>query len=43
VKRQFQFHGPFPGKYAEIADDEKVIIWLMENLKAGHKITEGDM
>ena len=33
-KRQFQFFGPFPAKYEEIADDDtaEVIVWLMENM-----------
>jgi serine/threonine protein kinase len=32
--RQFQFFGPFPPKYEEIADEDTVdvIIWLMEQI-----------
>ncbi len=47
LKRQFQFFGPFPGKYEQIADNDtvEVIIWLMEtfekNMKPFHMITEG--
>lgn len=35
LKRQFQFFGPFPAKYAQIANNDtvEVIIWLMENLQ----------
>jgi serine/threonine protein kinase len=32
--RQFQFFGPFPPKYEEIADEDTVdvVIWLMEQI-----------
>jgi hypothetical protein len=35
LKRQFQFFGPFPAKYEQIADNDtvEVIIWLTENLR----------
>lgn len=49
LKRQFQFFGPFPGKYGQIADDDtvEVILWLMENLrdnmKPFHMIADREM
>lgn len=49
LKRQFQFFGPFPAKYTEIADNEtvEVIICLMEifegNVKPFHMITEREL
>jgi hypothetical protein len=49
LKRQFQFFGPFPAKYEQIADTDtvEVIIWLMENLrdqmKPFHRITEREI
>jgi serine/threonine protein kinase len=48
--RQFQFLGPFPGKYSEIADEDtvEVILWLMEQIPRDkltpfHCITEKEM
>ena len=49
LKRQFQFFGPFPGKYAEIADKNTVeaILRMMDELrgkmKPFHLITEREM
>lgn len=49
LKRQVQFFGPFPAKYAEIADQDtiEVVVWLMENLvdkrKPFHLLTEREI
>lgn len=48
--RQFQFFGPFPAQYHEIADSDtiEVVLWLMENfpkdqMKYFHHITEKEV